>query len=314
MITRDSQNVNDHPRNRHELPLVRIGQGEFRQDVYPEDIMTTNATESSRIDLRFLIREPAEVYHAKSKDYLSAHALNEFRRCPQLYRRKELGLIPDRDTTAYLIGRAAHTLILEGRQRYEHEYAVGGPINPRTGQPFGSQTKAFAEWAAGQSKPVLSDAQAAMVEQMAAAVRGHAVACGLLAEGIAEGVVRCTYEHHACQARIDWVSPFTDIGIVDLKTTEEIDSFEFALRALGYVHQLAFYCALVGCASGQVLPVHVIAVEKREPFRCGVWRIDGAVLDQVRAQNEEAIRELRGCRATDNWFTRFEALRVIDRL
>ena len=82
------------------------------------------------ISLSFLIREPAEVYHARSKDYLTAHALNDFRRCPLLYRRKELGLIPERDSAAYLVGRAVHMLILEGRQRYEREYAVGGPINP----------------------------------------------------------------------------------------------------------------------------------------------------------------------------------------
>jgi len=267
-----------------------------------------------RIDLRFLVREPADVYHAKAKDHLTAHALNEFRRCPQLYRRKELGLVPERDTTAYLIGRAAHTLILEGRQRYEREYAVGGPINPKTGQPFGSATKAFAEWAEKQSKPVLSDAHAALVEQMTAAVRGHPIVHKLLADGIAEGVVRCTYAQQVCQARIDWINPSINVGIVDLKTTEEIDSFEFALRALGYIHQLAFYRALVAVACGHVLPVHVIAVEKREPFRSGVWRIEPAVLDEARAQNEEAMRELRGCRVTDNWFTRFEGLRVVERL
>ena len=78
--------------------------------------------------LRHLIRESADIYHAKAKDFLSAHALNEFRRCPLLYRKKELGLVPERDTTAYLIGRAAHTLILEGRERYQREFAVGGPI------------------------------------------------------------------------------------------------------------------------------------------------------------------------------------------
>jgi hypothetical protein len=98
---------------------------------------------AANIDLGFLVREPADVYHAKGKDFLSAHALTEFRRCPLLYRKKELGLGPERDTTAYLIGRAAHTLILEGRERYQREFAVGGPINPNR-QPFGSLTKAFA--------------------------------------------------------------------------------------------------------------------------------------------------------------------------
>jgi hypothetical protein len=310
------------------LPLIRIGQGDYRRDVYPEDIGMTSVKDiPGKINLRFLVHEPVDIYHAKSRDFLTAHALNEFRRCPLLYRKKELGPMPERDTTAYLIDRAAHALILEGRQRYERECAVGGPINPRTGQPFGSDTRVFAEWVDKQSKPVLSDSQAALVEQMAAAVKDHAIARKLLAEGVAEGVVRCTYAQFQCQARIDWINPSVDVGIVDLKTAEELDSFEFVLRALGYVHELAFYRALIAIAGGaearygiptrgcwQLLGAHIVAVEKREPFRVGVWRIAPEMLEQAQAQNEEAMRELRRCRATGNWFTRFEELRVIDRL
>lgn len=178
------------PQNPSRSPLLSLGQGGYRRDVYPEDIgEREQSAKPAKIDLRFLIREPADVYHAKAEGYLTSHALSEFRRCPQLYRRKELGLVPERDTTAYLVGRAAHTLILEGRQRYKREYATGGPINPKTGQPFGSATKAFSEWAASQSRPVLSDSHAATVEQMAAAVRTHGVARELLSEGVAEGVV-----------------------------------------------------------------------------------------------------------------------------
>ncbi|MBN1512120.1 MAG: PD-(D/E)XK nuclease-like domain-containing protein [Phycisphaerae bacterium] len=269
---------------------------------------------ASTIDLGFLVREPADVYHAKAKDFLSAHALNEFRRCPLLYRRKQLGLVPDRDTTAYIVGRGAHTLILEGRQRYERAFAIGGPINPRTGQPFGSQTKAFAQWATQQSKEVLSDTHAALVEQMAAAVTEHRYAGELLAEGIAEGVVRCEYGGHRCQARVDWINPDADCGIVDLKTADELDSFEASMRAFGYLYQVAFYRALIARASGHVLPVHIIAVEKREPFRCGVWQIAPAVLDAAQRDNEEAMNDLRQCRETGDWFTRYEALRRVDRL
>jgi len=43
---------------------------------------------------------------------------------------------------AYQLGRAAHTLILEGREAYERGYAIGGPVNPCTGQPFAAGTKA----------------------------------------------------------------------------------------------------------------------------------------------------------------------------
>ena len=268
----------------------------------------------AKIDPRFLIREPADVYHAKAKDFLSAHALAEFRRCPLLYRKKELGLVPERDSMAYVIGRAAHTLILEGRERYEREYAVGGPINPKTGQPFGSQTKAFAEWAERQGRPVLSDNHAALVEQMAAAVTEHLFARELFIDGVAEGVVRCEYAGHRCQARVDWINPIEGRGIVDLKTADELDSFEMAVHAFDYVYQLAFYRALVTQVSGHVLPVHIVAVEKREPFRCGVWQIAPHVLDQAQHRNEEAMRDLQRCRETGNWFTRFESLRLIDRL
>ena len=62
----------------------------------------------------------------------------------------QLGLIADNDSPALLIGRATHVRILEGRDVYEAAFAFGGPVNPKTGKPFGSNTKAFAEWAAAQ--------------------------------------------------------------------------------------------------------------------------------------------------------------------
>jgi hypothetical protein len=276
--------------------------------------VNNNQTNTDRLGLRFLIREPADVYHAKAKDYLSAHALADFRHCPLLYRKKQLNLIPDRESAAYLVGRAAHVLILEGRQRYAREFAIGGPINPRTGQPFGSATKAYTEWAQRQSRPVLSDDQAALVEQMAAAVSKHELAQGLLTDGVAEGVVRCRYAGQACQARIDRISRDPSAGIIDLKTTDSMDTFESGLRTFGYLHQVAFYRALVSEVSGVVLPVHIVAVEKREPFRCGVWLIAPHVLSAAQRENYQAMQELRRCRDLGHWPTRFEAVRLIDRL
>ena len=90
------------------------------------------------IDLNILEAEPAAQYHAKADRYLSSHQLLDFIRCPWLHRKKAVGLIEDTDSASYLIGRAAHTLILEGREAFEAAFALGGPINEKTGKPFGA--------------------------------------------------------------------------------------------------------------------------------------------------------------------------------
>ena len=166
-----------------DFPLVSLGQGDSRRDVRPSDLAGKGLLASIGLIMAAVLREPAETYHANASRHLSSHALGEFRRCPLLYRRRKLGLVPDRDSPAYLLGRAAHTLILEGRVAYERAFAVGGPINPRTGQPFGSGTKAFAEWAASTGREGLDDSQASLVERMAEGVAIHEEASRLLAEG-----------------------------------------------------------------------------------------------------------------------------------
>ena len=291
-------------------PLVRLGQGDYTRDLRPSDLARGRTTTAGP-DLGFLFTEPADVYHARAKEFLSSHRLADFRRCPLLFRRKEQGLVRDRDSAAYLVGRAAHVLILEGRERFEAEFAVGGPINPTTGQPYGSKTKSFAEWAARAGRPVLGDDQAALVEQMAAAVRGHIFARELLAEGVAEGVIRLDYAGHDCQARIDWINPLPGRGIADLKTCDRLDQFELDANRLGYVHQCAFYRALVAEATAVVLPVYLIAVEKREPCRCGVWEVAAPALDQARRENEAAMQDLTRCRRLGVWPTRFESIRLL---
>ena len=112
------------------------------------------------------LREPAEVYHRQAKHYLSSHQLADFRKCPLLYHRKRTGQFVEEERPAYTIGRAAHTLILEGLDRFEEEFAIGGPINPKTNQPYGTNTKAWADWEATVGKPVLSDSQAEMIARI----------------------------------------------------------------------------------------------------------------------------------------------------
>jgi hypothetical protein len=262
------------------------------------------------VDLSVLTCESEAEYHGKAGEYLSSHQLINFMKSPLLYFRKLAGLVEDKDSPAYLVGRAAHVRILEGRDAYEARFALGGPINPKTHRPYGANTKAFAEWAEVQGKPVLSQDQVDLVEQMAAGVAMNSDAVDLLLYGRAEGVVRVGYCDTPCQIRIDWTHPHR--GIVDLKTCDELDWFEADARRYRYASQLAFYQAVLAKVIGALVPVHIVAVEKREPFRCGVWRVSDDALAVARQENEAAIRRLLVCRQKDMWPTGYEGTRVLD--
>jgi hypothetical protein len=201
-------------------------------------------------------------------------------------------------------------LILEGQDKFDTEFAVGGPINPKTGQPFGATTKAFAEWAQTIGKDILTDNQYEVVINMHLSVSQHEVAQTLLTDGIPEGVVRTEYCGVPCQIRMDWYDAF--FGIVDLKTCDDLTWFESDARRYGYVYQLAFYRAVLAQVIGIKAPVHLIAVEKKEPYRTGVWKVSNESLGLAQTSNETAIAQLRDCLATNQWPTGYEQPRTFD--
>ncbi len=266
--------------------------------------------EEVNIEISVLGCEPAHEYHEKAREYLSSHQLIDFMDCPWLYRKKYLGLIDAIDTPAMLIGRATHTRVLEGRDVYKDSFALGGPINPSTGKPFGANTKTFAEWAKAQGKPVLSHEQVALIEKMASGVAMNGEAVDLLLYGRSEGVVRAEYCGIPCQIRIDWLHPHR--GIVDLKTTADLTWFENDARRRRYHNQLAFYQSILAEVIGEHVPVYLVAVEKAEPNRCGVWLINENTLAIARRENEAAIYRLRQAWDNDNWPTLYEQIRVLD--
>jgi len=125
-----------------------------------------------------------------------------------------------------------------------------------------------------------------------------------------EGVVRAEYCGIPCQIRIDWVHPHR--GIVDLKTCDDMTWFESDARRFRYTHQLAFYRAVLAQVTGSLAPVHIVAVEKKEPHRCGVWRISDDSLAIAQKENEAAMARLMRCRDLGQWPTGYEEVRILD--
>lgn len=262
------------------------------------------------IDLEILEVEPADAYHAQADRFLSSHQLLDFMKCPWLLHKKRSGLIHEGESASFLIGRATHVRVLEGREAYESAFALGGPINPQTGKPFGANTQAFRNWAEVQGKPVLSHEQIDLVEQMASGVAMNNEAVDLLLYGRSEGVVRADYCGTPCQIRIDWLHPHR--GIVDFKTCDDLTWFEADAKRYGYHKQMAFYQAVLAQALGGIkVPVHLIAVEKKEPFRCGAWQVTDDTLAIAKQENEAAIRRFIDCQKRAQWPTGYEAIRML---
>ena len=262
------------------------------------------------IDLSVLGVEPADEYHAKAAEYLSSHPLIDFMICPWLYRKKQLGLIEDVDTPALLVGRGVHCRILEGRDAYEAQFALGGPINKTTGRPYGKDTNAFRDWCKAQGKPGIHHDDLALIENMASGVAMNDEAVDLLLYGRSEGVVRAEYCGTPCQIRIDWTHPHR--GIVDLKSTADLTWFENEARRRRYANQVAFYQSVLATVIGEHVPAYIIAIEKVEPYRCGTWRLSDNTLAIARQENEAAIRRLRHAWENDEFPTGYEGIRMLD--
>lgn len=271
----------------------------------------------------YLLDIPADEYHSatKANEYTTSHRLNLFRRCPALYYKHITGEIVEGDTAAFLLGRATHTAVIEGHEKFAAEYIVAdGPENPKTGKPYGRETLKFKEWAEMQTRPVISTDDHALMMKMRDAVMAHPIAADLLAAGYTETTVRAVWDGEPIQARMDWFDPARGV-LVDFKTCADVDRFPFDIRDFGYVPQLAFYKRAVELAGyeGPRIRAYLIAVEKKEPYRVAVAEICHVTLDDGNVAqmgkygpgNEVVLHELQECRAANRWPTRYEELLTI---
>lgn len=261
--------------------------------------------------LRFLSHEPEDVYHSRSRsgEMMSSHMLSLFARSPWKYYQTICGERSEADKPEYVVGRAAHKLILEGTKAFNESYVVSdGPINPKTGLPYGKATNAYQLWLADQAGEIITNEDYDIISAMHKSCKAHAGICELLNDGEAEGVVRAKVQEIPCQIRIDWFHPIH--GIVDLKTCRDIEFFEKDCRDFGYAFQMAFYQSVLFEKTGVLYPVHIIAVDKTDFHIAGRWDIPQCELRKCAAVNEAALRRLAHCRESGLWETGFERTRI----
>ena len=177
------------------------------------------------------------------------------------------------DTEATVLGRAVHAVLLDDQP----ERIIDAPINPRTNQAFGVETKAYAEFVGGcdPSAIVVGLGMRNKIAMIAMSVREHPQARKLLAAA-GDSELTCMFDYRglACKARLDrWCS----CGITpDIKTCRDASRAGFSRSVIDYSYhtQSEFYriaARASGLGDGDFC---FIAIETEPPFGVAVYSID----------------------------------------
>lgn len=212
---------------------------------------------------------------------------------------------PDPLTPALILGIQLHTFVLLGENALRSEYAIGGPINPKTGKTYGEDTKAFAEWAEdqGRAKWMGQDRFDLLLAMRDGIMRNKDARAFIEQDGV-------------CEYRIDWTNTATGLPMKcrfdkvnrnglkgDLKTTDDVSPEAFARTILNY----GYHCQQDiydegGATEGIDGPFMFIAVSKSPPHECAVHILEDPVwMILARERNLRTMQELAQCRATGDW-------------
>jgi len=241
---------------------------------------------------------------------LTSKTLRMFRKCPQLFHRHQSGLLPHSEPKAYLIENATRYLILKGREAFDAKYVIGGdrPINPKTGKPFGTETKAYAEWRATVEQEILTEEEGLDVINMAASVHAHDTAAELLSGGEAFKHIEGEVHGLPATALIHWLSWRGEIVEIDI--INDLERFQQQAIDGDYAHRLEFQERLLyGRNNSDGL--YLIAVERKEPYRCGVWEIGMHSAADASGDNHDACECIKDSLNSNNWPTYYESVRTI---
>ncbi len=253
--------------------------------------------------------EPGDLYHGRT-NAITFHRMLDFEdgdegRCPLYYFKRHVERsIPHKETEALRMGRLVHTFILEGDAAFDEQYYVAPKCDKRTtaGKLAWAEHTARAK-AAGQE--IIDGEDYDFADRLATAVEGNSAAMAILnrAVGAPEVTVRDMWDAvpgMVKQSRLDWLRPD---GVTDLKTCDNLGDFPRDLERYGYYRQLAFNRAVLRGHHGADMSwnFRLIAVEKREPYRCGVYEIPADMLDMGDNENADTLDHIAECYRTNVW-------------
>ena len=179
-------------------------------------------------------------------------------------------------------GRAMVDFLSMSPEDFLEKYIVAdGPTNPKTGKPYGTDTKAFVEWKAMQPKTPVPTQQFNMFGKMAQAYNTHKVIRGLADRTRTRNVIlQANVCGVPCMCKIDNLYVRGDDAVaVDVKTTSDLCAFARAAKGLYYPEQQALIRLVLG-ANNMPADTYIAALEKGPMPRCGIFEVEGTAAEE----------------------------------
>lgn len=218
--------------------------------------------------------EPGVYTNISSKEYhdmtdiVSNSYLGRLDKCPASV------MAQQKDTPALLFGRALHSFVLEGMEKFIKDFAVAPQCDRRTKE--GKEIWELFEMD-NQGKGIIKEEDFEIIQKMDNAIKTHPFAKRILASGISEQTVIWVDEETGikCKCRPDRTAPHNTL--VDLKKTKDAGShaFQRSIVTYGYARQAGMYLEGISIATKKNYDSFCfIAVEDVEPYRVEVYTLD----------------------------------------
>lgn len=202
-----------------------------------------------------------------------------------------------KETTAMLVGTAAHTLVFEPN--------LADTIWQWDGRRAGKEYNEFKDSADEAGAIILNTKEYDQVSRMAEAVRANPAAAEMLSGNlVCEASVLTTDALTGVDLRARPDGWRTDIAcVLDLKTTIDPSPEGFAKQAanFGYHVQESFYRRVMELDGHEVDRFIFIAVGKEAPYKVGIYELDAESLNEGDAAVQYALEQYAIAQANNEW-------------
>lgn len=245
-------------------------------------------------------------YHMSSQDY---HARPEVGSSGaklvldsiQLYKDEVDGFIEHKQSAAMQFGTLAHLAILEPA-KFESRTTCVGPINPKTLQAYGRETKAFTEWQEANPDVIVIDKSLMMmISRMPPAI------AEMLSMGNSEVSVFADVCGVPAKCRPD---KLFNGQIYDLKTIDDLDNIDNNIRNFRYWYSAAHYRAVMLAETENIHSFELIFAEKKPPYRWAVVELSPEYIEIGDYYVGHVMGEIKRAMRTGNWADRSPIRRI----